>query len=163
MEPRRLELRPADVLLAGLAGGCAEMLWIAAYAGLTPASGLDVARGVTQTLFPGSGEFVFAATAGIAIHMLLSVALAWLLARPLLHSVGRRFGTAALLPAALLALAGIWALNFLLVLPALNPSFVAAMPLPVTLASKLLFGAAMASVLQRGLSPRPCRARGKAP
>ena len=149
MQLHQLELRPRTVLLAGLAGGSAEILWVAAYAGMTPASGFNVARGVTETVFPGAGELALAAMAGIAIHMLLSIALAWLLAKPLLQYAVGHFGPKALLPAALTALAGIWAVNFLLVLPVLNPAFVALMPMPVTLASKLLFGAAMAFVLKR--------------
>ena len=47
-------------------------------------------------------------------------------------------------------LAGIWALNFLLVLPVLNPRFVTLMPYAATLASKALFGLTMAAVLARG-------------
>jgi hypothetical protein len=151
LQLHQLEVRPRTVLLAGLAGGSAEILWVAAYAGLTPASGFGVARGVTETVFPGAGELALAAMAGIAIHMLLSIALAWLLAKPLLQYAADRFGPAALLPAALVALAGIWAINFLVVLPVLNPAFVALMPMPVTLASKLLFGVAMAIVLQRDM------------
>jgi hypothetical protein len=45
------------------------------------------------------------------------------------------------------ALVGVWALNFLFVLPAVNPSFVTLMPYAATLLSKALFGAVMATVL----------------
>ena len=150
MQPSTFLPRPATVLLAGLAGGLAEILWVAAYAGMSPASGVAVARGVTETVLPGAGDFGFAALAGVAIHMLLSVALAWAFAVPLLRRVAARFGDGALVPAALAALAGVWAFNFLVLLPALNPAFVALLPAAVSLASKLLFGAAMVAVLKRG-------------
>jgi hypothetical protein len=149
MALQSFDFSPRTVLFAGLAGGSAEIAWVAAYASLAPASGFEVARGVTQTLVPGAGELGWAVMAGIAIHMALSMALAWLLAKPLLQGVARRFGEGALLPAALAALAAVWAINFLVVLPVLNPAFVELLPVPVSLASKLLFGAALASVLRR--------------
>jgi hypothetical protein len=48
----------------------------------------------------------------------------------------------------ILTLATVWAVNFLLVLPYLNPRFVDLLPYSVTLASKLLFGLAAATVLR---------------
>jgi hypothetical protein len=42
----------------------------------------------------------------------------------------------------------VWVLNFFLVLPWLNPAFVALLPYGVTLVSKLLFGLAMGLTLQ---------------
>src|SRR5204863_9421935 len=45
------------------------------------------------------------------------------------------------------SLAGVWLVNFTVILPALNPAFVTLLPLWVTLISKLLFGAAMSAVL----------------
>lgn len=51
------------------------------------------------------------------------------------------------------ALAGVWALNFLLVLPLLNPRFVTLMPYAATLVFKALFGLAMGAVLARAGVP----------
>jgi hypothetical protein len=48
------------------------------------------------------------------------------------------------------AVYGAFAPNFLLVLPLLNPRFLALMPYAATLASKALFGLAMGAVLARG-------------
>jgi hypothetical protein len=45
-------------------------------------------------------------------------------------------------------LGAVWAFNFLVVLPQLNPDFVALMPPAITLASKLLFALAMARMLE---------------
>lgn len=124
-------------LLAGAAGGAAEVLWIAAYASVSKDSALDVAREVTATAFPALAGLAAAPLIGIAIHMLLSLGLGLVLAKALLRLAGRW-----LVPAALAALVGVWTLNFLVVLPALNPAFVTLMPFAVTFASKLLFGAA---------------------
>jgi hypothetical protein len=93
----------------------------------------------------GSG----AVAAGIAIHMALAtglgvaLALAWRMLAP-------RLGTG-ISPYAfvLAALATVWAVNFFVVLPAICSDFVALMPYPVSLASKLLFGVAAAEVLRR--------------
>jgi len=56
-----------------------------------------------------------------------------------------RFMPAMLL--AVVALSGVWAINFFVVLPTLNPVFVTLMPYGITLISKMLFGLAMAGVL----------------
>lgn len=122
---------------AGAAGGAAEVLWIASIA---PTSAADVAREVTATFHSG---LPLAALIGVAIHMLLSVALGLVLAKVLL-----RVARGGLLVAALGALAGVWALNFLIVLPLVNPAFVTLLPFGVTLASKLLFGAAFGWTLR---------------
>ena len=131
-------------LLAGTAGGSAEILWIAAYTRVTQTSGIDVAREVTATLFPAAAELATAPLLGIAIHMGLSLVLGLVLAKMLLG-----FARGSLMSAALAALACVWALNFLVVLPVANPAFVMLMPLAVTLASKLLFGAALGWTLRR--------------
>ena len=60
-------------------------------------------------------------------------------------------------PFMLVALAGVWAINFFVVLPIVSPGFVGIMPYAVSLASKLLFGAAAAAAatLARGrMAPR---------
>ena len=133
---------------AGAAGGVAEMLWVAAYSGATQASGVAIARGVAASVVPESAHLAAAPLIGVAIHMLLSIALGLVLAKLLLAYVLPRFGAAALMPAALGVLAAIWAANFFVVLPLLHAPFVALMPLAATLASKLLFGAALAWVLR---------------
>ncbi|MFI4923069.1 MAG: hypothetical protein ACHP6J_05090, partial [Burkholderiales bacterium] len=52
------------------------------------------------------------------------------------------------------ALIVVWAVNFLVVLPVVNPSFVTLMPYEITLVSKALFGAAMAWSLRKNIVPR---------
>ena len=142
-------MKPTDgflkaALLAGAAGGSAEMLWIAAYGTLARTDALGVAREVTATVFPGAAGLAAAPLIGIAIHMLLSLALGLILAKMLLG-----FGRSSLMAAAVGALGCVWALNFLVVLPLVNPAFVTLMPFAVTLASKLLFGAAFGWTLKR--------------
>ena len=51
-------------------------------------------------------------------------------------------------------LAIIWTVNFQVLLPLLNPAFTLLMPAGVTLASKILFGLAMAGVLEAALPAR---------
>ena len=61
----------------------------------------------------------------------------------------------------LAALAGVWAINFFVVLPIVSPAFVHMVPYAVSLTSKLLFGVAAAAVLRRQavveLLPSPIR------
>jgi hypothetical protein len=46
------------------------------------------------------------------------------------------------------ALAMVWAFNFFILLPLIDPAFVALMPYPASLLSKLLFGLAGAVMLR---------------
>ena len=131
------------VLAAGAAGGMAEVLWIAAAAMVLGADGWAISREVATTVVPGLAASSIAPWIGLLIHFLLSIALATVFVRALSH----RLGAATLFLAALAGLAAVWAFNFLVLLPLINPAFVALLPHPVTLISKLLFGVAMASVL----------------
>ncbi len=134
------------VVAAGVAGGMAEVLWIAAATMVLGADGWAVARAVGATVIPVMAASGYAPWLGLAIHFLLSIALAVVFVRVF----GRRCSPATLFAGAVAALAAVWAINFFLLLPVINPAFVSLLPHPVTLASKLLFGAAMAAVLGWG-------------
>jgi len=141
--------------LAGLAGGLAEMGWVALYSVATPTNGMEVAAQVTATVISSAAAAPWAPAAGMGIHLLLSlvlgVAFVTALWRPLRNRSAHGVWAAALLFAV-----AIWAVNFLVILPALGSDLGALMPLGATLLSKTLFGVAMAAVLQRTVirSPR---------
>jgi hypothetical protein len=141
------------VLIAGLAGGIAEILWVLAYGTFAPVSATEVAREVTASLLPGAAASAAAPPLGVGIHLALSVALAAAFVAALAKVFPGRRGVGGYLAIAVAALAGIWALNFLLVLPILNPRFVTLMPYAATLFSKALFGLAMGGVLARAQRP----------
>jgi hypothetical protein len=155
MKPHSPTFRVA--LAAGAAGGVAEMLWVAAYSSVSQSSGLEVAQEVTASLVPDAAHLAFAPVFGVLIHVLLSVVLGVALAKLVLWRISSRYGDGMLLPAALAALAAVWAINFFLILPALNASFVTLMPLAATLTSKLLFGAAMGWTLQGATARHPAQ------
>jgi hypothetical protein len=52
-------------------------------------------------------------------------------------------------PFMFIALTGVWAVNFFVVLPLLSPAFISLVPYPVSLISKVLFGLAAAEVFRR--------------
>jgi hypothetical protein len=144
---------PADIIgrgvAAGAAGGVAEIIWIFVYASATGADAASLARGVTTAtgvnlLLQGSP-----AAFGVAIHMILAVTLGIVLAFAW-TAISRRWPTQ-LNPYAVMpvALAAVWAVNFLIVLPLVDPNFVQIVPYPVSLISKLLFGVAAAVALSR--------------
>jgi hypothetical protein len=145
---RSWTLRQAAV--AGTAGGAMEVLWIGAAAAVLGVEGSQVARAVAATVIPASSGLALAPWLGLAVHFLLSVALAAVFMR----MVGNRLRGAVLIVAAMSALALVWAVNFFVLLPALNPALPELLPHPVTLTSKLLFGLAMALALGRMSSPR---------
>ena len=140
-------------VLAGLAGGAAEIAWISLYAAATGGDAASVARGVTDTVGIGALPPV---AGGVSIHMalaaILGMAVAVALAPTRLHGA-RLYG------AMTWALAAVWAINFLIVLPLINPQFVEIVPLAVSFVSKLLFGVAAATTLSLAPRAAPDRVR----
>lgn len=135
------------VLIASLAGGLAEIVWVSLYAAFTPLAGATVAREVTASLFPRLAAGASGAWLGIAIHMALAVALGYAFAYAVWKPLVRARGPLATLAVSALTLATVWTVNFFVVLPALNPAFIMLMPYSVTFASKMLFAVAMGVVL----------------
>lgn len=134
-------------LLAGLAGGLAEMLWIGLYTSISSSRALVIASEISRTVMPAVDNPILQPVLGVAIHILISVALAlvfaWVIFRPFL--LQRQGGV--LLVSAVATLFTIWLINFFIILPLLNPGFVALLPYSVSLASKLLYGIVIALVL----------------
>lgn len=133
--------------LAGLMGGLAEVLWVSFYQGLSGSGGAVVARGVTQSVFPDFAGSQLSVPLGIAIHMSLAVALGIGVALLVRRAFPQITGTVIEPLVVVWALAAVWAVNFLIILPVINPGFVTLMPLAATLTSKVLFGFAAALVL----------------
>jgi hypothetical protein len=147
-------MNPRSVLrigiLAGLAGGAAEVAWVMAYAATTGASSAAVARGVAIAVVPAGPNFPLAVELGIALHMLLAIGLGIAVAATFSAPVLRRIGSWPRSTLVVLMLGLVWAFNFLLVLPVLEPGFLLLLPPAATLASKLLFGVAAAATFRLG-------------
>ncbi len=135
-------------VLAGVAGGGAEVAWILLYGRAFGVDAAVVADGVTWSLFPGFSGSPLAVPLGIAIHMGLAIVLGMAIAIVLARCWPRLSGTTFEAIAVVGLLVAIWAMNFFLVLPILNPSFVELVPYGASLTSKVLFGVAAAFVLQ---------------
>lgn len=135
------------VALAGLAGGVIEIAWITLYSSVTATSAADVARQVAATALPVTAGSEMAPVLGIGIHLVLSIALAAGFVAILFGPIARRFGATGIFISGLTTLSAVWAVNFFILLPLLNPGFPLLMPYAVTFISKLLFGAAMSGVL----------------
>lgn len=137
------------ILLAGLCGGMAEILWVAVYSAMTPISGMDVARQISASVFPSLEDTSAAASVGIAVHLLLALLLAGIFTVAVWLPFARKLRFAQVMLVAVAALIGVWAINFFLFLPAINPAFVNLLPYAATLFSKVLFGVAMGWGLAR--------------
>jgi len=123
----------------GLAGGLAEILVVGAYAKVAHVDAAAVAGAIATAVHVDPGS----AVTGVAVHIGLSALLGIALLGAARASRTLRKGSASIAAAAaLVALAAIWAVNFLVVLPWLSPGFVHLLPYPVTLASKLMFAVA---------------------
>jgi len=136
-----------DFAAAGLAGSLAEVFWIMAFCAATGRSAISVLREITATVLDGSADAAWAPAAGIALHFLLGVLIAVAFGVVLRKGPLRNAGSPVQLAAALILLATIWVVNFFVVLPVLNPTFVTIVPLSASFVSKLLFGVAMALTL----------------
>ncbi len=135
-------------VLAGLAGGAAEVAWVAAYSAVTGAPGAAVARGVTAAFLPALAGQPVAVGLGIALHMLLAVGLGIAVAAAFSTRILRRIDGWSQSTLVVLTLGLVWAFNFLVVLPIVEPGFVTLLPIVVTLASKLLFGVSAALTMR---------------
>lgn len=142
------------VILAGLAGGLTEIIWITFYSSLSSTSAADVAGQIAVTVLPVSAGGLTPAL-GVAIHLVLSIVLATAFVLALYGPIARRFGATGVFISGLTTLAAVWAVNFFILLPVLNPSFPLLMPYVVTFTSKLLFGAAMSWVLVKTEGKKP--------
>jgi hypothetical protein len=139
--------RVLPVLLAGLAGGLTEIVWITLYSSLSSTSATTVADQIATTVLHVSAGVSFTPALGVGIHMLLSIVLATAFVLALYGPIARRYGATGIFISGLATLAAVWAVNFFILLPILNPRFPLLMPYAVTFTSKLLFGAAMSWVL----------------
>lgn len=134
--------------LGGIAGGLAEIAWISAYGAVTGAPLDSVARGIVDSTIPQMATSEWAPALGILIHLGLGVILGLGLAIAVRQFASMWASRHAEFGVAIFALLGVWAVNFLLVLPYLNPAFVHLLPYGVTLVSKMLFGLSAAAVFR---------------
>jgi hypothetical protein len=147
-----LRIEPVDVragLIAGAFGGAMEVVWMAGWHAQQALDAAPVARGVAATFAQQLGDGAWGVPLGVAIHMALSLALGVAIAvaaRTLLGAASRPAKAAAVFA----TLVAIWAINFFVVLPIVNPEFVTLTPYSVSLISKALFGVAAALALSRG-------------
>jgi hypothetical protein len=131
-------------LAIGITGGIAEVLVVWSYSMWANVSALNVARHIASTV----GLDGTSAWAGLTVHMLIAALLGVAIAFAWQFLSGNSVRLAPLYSFALLALSAVWAINFLIVLPVLSPSFVTLLPLSVTFVSKLAFGFAAATGLR---------------
>lgn len=132
--------------VAGLAGGLAEIVWISGFMSVVGGDAARVASEVTATVAPSLGAASGAVALGLVVHMGLALGLGVLVAMILRSAFPRLAGTLTEAGILVLALAGVWATNFFVVLPIMNPAFVHIVPLPVSFVSKILFGVSAAAV-----------------
>jgi hypothetical protein len=136
-------------MIAGAAGGLAEVAWVSLYAVLTGTNAAAVAHGVTTAVGATALLPDNAVVLGIAFHMTIAVALgvalaaAWQVMARYAASSRSQYGLV------VAALVGVWATNFFVVLPLVSPDFIHLVPYAVSFVSKLLFGIAAAEVLRR--------------
>ncbi len=130
--------------IAGLAGGAAEIGWILLYQSMTGHDAALVARGVTISVLPGLADASGVVALGIVIHMVLALMIGLAFAVMIPRVLPRLAGTIWEPMLIVAGLVAIWAMNFFVLLPVINPGFVTLVPYGASLTSKVLFGLAAA-------------------
>jgi len=142
-------------ILAGAAGGVAEIIWVSLYATVTGGDAAILARGVTTAVGVTALLPTASVAMGVTVHMALAVLLGIAVAC-LWQGMAPRHGVSGGYASVLAALAAVWVINFFVLLPAISPAFVHMVPYAVSLTSKLLFGLAAAETLRRfAIANRP--------
>jgi hypothetical protein len=134
--------------LGGIAGGLAEVGWISAYGAATGTPVLPVVRGIVESMIPQAAASPWAPALGVLIHLGLAVMLGIGLAIAVRNVAYRFANRHSEFGVSVLVLSAVWSVNFLILLPYINPGFVHLLPYSVTLLSKLLFGLAAAAIFR---------------
>ncbi|MBI5563044.1 MAG: hypothetical protein HY894_09390 [Deltaproteobacteria bacterium] len=132
---------------AGFAGGLAEVAFMGIYSALGGISGGTMLRLITNTFTSASFAFGPAgAFDGLVIHLILSalIGVAFGVLQCLLHRARAAVSYPILVSSGAALLAGIWAFNFFVLLPVINPAFTVYVPLAPAFFSKLSFGLTLA-------------------
>jgi hypothetical protein len=163
-QPKTLLETMRHGVVAGAAGGLAEIAWVTLYAGATGTDPSVLARGVTTAAGVSGLVPAMPVALGVSVHMALAVTLGIALSFGWRALSSHRLEIGSPFPFMLAALVGVWAINFFVALPVISPAFIHLVPYPVSLVSKVLFGLAAAEALRRqhaaALKARPARGRG---
>jgi hypothetical protein len=122
IHPPRLETFRIGVI-AGAAGGLAEIAWVTLYAGMTGGDPALLARGVTTAA--GVGALLPAASPvmlDVGVHMTLAALLGVILTSVWQVLFAGRHGLTNPYPFMLTALGSVWTMNFFVVLPVVSPA-----------------------------------------
>lgn len=133
---------------AGIVGGAAEVTWMTTLSLTGVIAGPALLEAIAATVVPGGlGEWVSPLT-GLGIHFALSVMLGAGLTAAFAFA-GRRLRIAhQVATLSVFSLGVVWLVNFSLVLPSLNPHFIALATYPASFVSKMLFGLGMGLTLR---------------
>lgn len=129
--------------VAGLAGGLAEVVFMGVYSQAGGISGATILSLITATFLPAAFAFgQLGAFDGLMIHFILSIIIgvSFGVLQYFLHNNRTSVSYPLVAVSGAAMLIGIWAFNFFVLLPRINPAFVAYVPLGPSFVSKLSFG-----------------------
>jgi len=137
-----------------------EVLWVNISATRLGVDAASIAREVSASVFLAVGPPAMTFWIGLVVHFVLSLLISAAYAFFVWHT---RFSArpGMWLIASVTSLAGIWAVNFFVLLPWLNPKFPTLLPLDVTFISKLLFAIALWGVFAAASRKVPVMGSGR--
>ena len=134
--------------LAGLVGGVAEIVWISiahVFGGTSP---VGVARAIAGTLGHSSTSATSTALMGASIHLALAGLLGGVMYMVWIRLMKPSKSRVSIMVFSIATLKAVWAINFYLVLPNLDPGFIVKVPVVNGLISKLSFAVAFCASIR---------------
>lgn len=128
--------------LAGLVGGAAEIVWISIAYMFGGTSPVGVARAIAGTLGHSSTSATSTALMGASIHLALAGLLGGVMYMVWIRLLKPSKSRVSIMVFSIATLVAVWAINFYLVLPNLDPGFIVKVPVVTGLISKLSFAVA---------------------
>jgi hypothetical protein len=141
-------------ILAGVIGDLTEFGWATTYADITGEEARAFTRGITsaagvRAFLPGFHSALLDLAVNMTFVVVLSVILTFTW-----RAFARKRNLTNPFPFMLTSLTAVWVINFFVVLPIVRPALIHLVPYPVSLASSLLLGVAIAAVVREELPRR---------
>jgi len=142
------------ILLAGIVGGLAEVVWVELLTSSQDVNILALMRGITHTVLPAVNDPTACLLFGLTVHFALSLTIAGGFAVFLWRPALRQLGRGGVVVVSMLSLIAVWLISYYGIMRWLDPEFLALIPPAATLVSKLFFGFGMGLVLADPLATR---------
>lgn len=132
------------ILWSGFVAGLSEIIWVTLYCLVTNADGMDIPHHITDGLFPSLPYSNYSLILAILIHFTLSFLTSIGFVRTIWLPFTRHYHLSLTLVFGGLVGVILWMVNFWIILPLINKSFIQSLSYGITFISELAFGVILA-------------------